>query len=133
VAGQGGTSASKPAAITGIEVSYKLDPRLTRSLYLGDRWVSPARFSAPPQGKTTTIQASARGIDASGKRVGIAPEWAPSDPAMVQVKKGASGDVSITVKRAGASKLRVAFQGITKELAVKASSQGEALAVEISQ
>jgi FKBP-type peptidyl-prolyl cis-trans isomerase len=122
-----------PAAVKEIEVSFRLDDRLTRSLFLGDRWVSPATFSAPPQEKTATVRASARGIDASGKRVAIAARWMPADPGMVQVTKGEGGDVSIRVKRPGASKLTVAFQGITKELLVKASKQGSALAVQISQ
>ena len=34
-----------------IEVSSKLDSRLTRSLYMGDRWVSPATFSVRPRGR----------------------------------------------------------------------------------
>jgi hypothetical protein len=52
---------------------------------------------------------------------------------MVQVTKGAGGEVSITVKRPGESRLAVVFQGITRELAVRASRQGGGLAVEISQ
>jgi FKBP-type peptidyl-prolyl cis-trans isomerase len=119
--------------ITGIEVSFKLDSRLTRSLYLGDRWVSPAMFAAPAQGKTSTVSASARGLDASGKRVGIDPAWIPADPGMVQVTKHGGGEVSITVKRPGATKVAVVFQGTAKELAVRASRRGDALAVEISQ
>jgi FKBP-type peptidyl-prolyl cis-trans isomerase len=133
VVGRRGGAGAEAAAVTGIEVAFKLDDRLTRSLFLGDRWVSPATFSAPPQGKTSTVRASARGVDASGKHVAIAPRWTPADPGMVQVTKGRGGDVSITVRRPGESKLKVAFQGVTKELAVRASRQGGGLAVEISQ
>jgi FKBP-type peptidyl-prolyl cis-trans isomerase len=129
----GGPAAAAAVAIRGIEVSFKLDPRLTRSLFLGDRWVSPATFSAPAQGKTATVRASARGIDESGKRVGIEPAWIAADPGMVQVTRHGGGDVSITVKRAGASQLAVVFQGITKKLAVEATRRGDGLAVEISQ
>jgi FKBP-type peptidyl-prolyl cis-trans isomerase len=121
------------AAVERIEVSFKLDDRLTRSLFLGDRWASPARFAAPPQGRTATVTASARGVDATGRRVAIAPRWIPSHPGMVQVTKGAGGEVNITVRRPGESRLAVVSQGITRELVVRASRQGGALAVEISQ
>jgi FKBP-type peptidyl-prolyl cis-trans isomerase len=127
-----GKPGSTAAALTGIQVSFKLDPGLTRSLYMGDRWVSPRTYVAQPQGKTSTVEASARGMDATGNRIDIQPEWKPSDPEMVEVK-GRGRDVKITVKRAGESKLVVAFQGLTKELAIKASPKGEALAVEIAQ
>jgi hypothetical protein len=130
---RGARAASAPAAVSAIEVSFKLDDRLTRSLFLGDRWVSPATFSAPPQGKTATVRASVRGIDATGKRVAIAPVWTSADPRLVQVTKGEGGEASIRVKRAGESKLKVAFQGVTKELAVRAVQRGGGLAVEISQ
>jgi FKBP-type peptidyl-prolyl cis-trans isomerase len=125
--------AAAPAALRDIEVSFKLDDRLTRSLFLGDRWVSPATFSAPPQGKTAVVRASVKGVDTSGKRVAIAPRWTPADPRMVQVTKGDGGEARITVKRPGESKLTVAFRGITKELLVKAAKQGGALSVHISQ
>jgi hypothetical protein len=130
---EGGGAPSSPAAVREIEVSFKLDDRLTRSLFLGDRWVSPSTFSAPPQAKTAVVRASVKGIDTGGKRVAIAPRWTPADPRMVQVTKGGGGEARITVKRPGESKLTVAFEGITKELLVKASKQGGALAVQISQ
>ena len=38
----------------------------------------------------------------------------PADPNMVQVTKGAGNDVDITVKRAGASKLKIAFKGVVR-------------------
>jgi hypothetical protein len=128
-----GRGASAPAPVTGIEVSFKLDDRLTRSLFLGDRWVSPATFSAPAQGRTATVRAAVRGVDASGRRVAIAPRWIPADPGMVKVTKEGGGDATITVKRPGESKLKVVFRGVTKELAVRAARRDGGLAVEISQ
>lgn len=125
--------AAPPAApLARIEVSFKLDARLTRSLYLGDRWVSPATFRAPPQARPAVVRASARGVDTRGRPLAIAPRWIAADPEMVEVTEGAEG-VSITVKRAGESKLRVAFRGITRELTVRAASRGESLAVEIAR
>jgi FKBP-type peptidyl-prolyl cis-trans isomerase len=116
-----------------IRISFKVDTRLTRGLYLGDRWVSPSTFVPARQGKTATVEAAADGVDATGKRARIKPEWIAADPGMVEVTRGQGGDVQITVKRAGESKLKVVAQGITKELAIKAVDQGDAIAVEIAQ
>ena len=122
-----------PGAGSRIEVSFKLDPRLTRGLYMGDRWVSPGTFTPAPQAKNVTVEASARRVDASGRRVQIEPEWRPGDPGMVEITRGRGDQVRITVKRAGESKVVVAHLGVTKELSIKAAERGEALAVEISQ
>jgi FKBP-type peptidyl-prolyl cis-trans isomerase len=130
---KGGVNAKPAAAVRTLEVSFKLDPRLTRSLYLGDRWISPRTFTAPAQGKTTSVLASVRGVDASGKRVGVAAQWKPADPGMVEVTKARGGDVNITVKRAGSSTLAIGYAGLTKVLGVEASKQGDALAVVITQ
>ena len=126
-------AASADAGLKDIKVSFKLDTRLTRSMYMGDRWVSPPRFTPARQGKTATVEASAGGLNGTGKAVKIKPQWIPADPGMVEVTRGQGDDVQITVKRAGESKLMVVAQGFTKELVVKAVDQGEAIAVEIVQ
>lgn len=122
-----------PAAVGEIEMSFKLDPRLTRSLYMGDRWVSPSRFTVPPRGKTSTVTASARGVLTDGRRVEIDPEWIPADSDMVEIAKGRGGTVDVTVKRPGETRITVAFEGIEKAVLVKASERGGALVVELSQ
>jgi FKBP-type peptidyl-prolyl cis-trans isomerase len=120
------------ATLKEIKVSFKVDTRLTRSLYMGDRWVSPSTFAPARQGKTATVEVAADGQDGTGKRVKIQPEWIPSDPKMVEVTRQGN-DVQITVKRPGESKLKIVAQGVTKELAIKAVDQGDAIAVEIAQ
>lgn len=126
-------AAPAEAGLKDIKISFKIDPRLTRSMYMGDRWVSPPIFTPARQGKTATVDASADGLDAMGKRASIKPAWIPTDPGMVEVTRGQGNDVQITVKRAGASKLKVVAQGVTKELAIKAVDQGDVIAVEIAQ
>ena len=121
------------AGLKDIKISFRLDPRLTKGLYLGDRWVSPSTFAPARQGKTATVEVAAEGLDLTGKRAKIRPEWIPADPEMVEVTRGQGDDVQITVKRAGESKLKVIAQGFTKELAIKAVDQGDAIAVEIAQ
>jgi hypothetical protein len=116
-----------------IDVSFKLDPRLTRSLYLGDRWVSPATYVAAPQRPAATVDVRAGGLDAAGRRVEVEPEWAAADPDMVEVVRGGRGEARVIVKRAGDTTLRVASGPIARQLAIRARQRGETLAVEIAQ
>jgi hypothetical protein len=118
---------------TGITVSFKLDPRITKGLYMGDRWASPPTHTRVQEGKTCTVDARARGFGAKGKPVKIRPKWIPADPKMVTVSPGEGSEVKITVQRDGQSKLTVVTPGVSKELSIKAAYQDNAIRVEISQ
>ena len=119
------------STITGIQLSFKLDPRLTDSTYGGERWVSaPTYVGANAQ---DTVEARAKVIDAKGQPTKTSPEWIPSDPEMVTVSPSQGDQVKIIVHRAGESKLKVAAQGFYKELVVKAKYVGKAIQVEITQ
>jgi hypothetical protein len=124
-----------PAAIdiSDIKFSFKLDPQLTRSMYMGDRWVSPPAYTIVREGKKLTVDARAQGLDSKGMPVDIKLKWIPADPDMVTVAPGEGKAVKITVKRAGQSMLEVASQGLSKLLTIKAAYQGDAIKVEISQ
>ena len=123
-----------PGALTGIEVSFKMDPRITRGMYMGDRWISPPTFTSTFQeGKETTVEARVHGVDAKKNKMKIKPKWTPSDPGMVTVTPGEGSDVKIAVKRAGKSTLNVAAPGVSKELSIKATEEGNAIRVEIAQ
>jgi len=123
-----------PGALAGIAVSFKVDPRITKGLYTGDRWVSPPTFTSTFQeGKETIVEARVQGVDAKGNKMKIKPEWTPSDPGMVAVTPGEGSDVKIAVKRAGRSTLKVAAPGVSKELTIKATEEGNAIRVEITQ
>ncbi|MBI4776481.1 MAG: hypothetical protein HY788_20280 [Deltaproteobacteria bacterium] len=122
------------AAITDVKVSFKLDPRLTRGQYMGDRWLSPPTFTSTLQaGTKITVEARAHGLDALGRGILIDSEWIPSDPEMVSISPGQGKTVKLTVKRAGESRLKVVSNEITKELTIKAIAKGDAMQVEISQ
>ena len=125
--------AARPPALTltGINVSFQLDPRLTRGLYMGDRWVSPPTYVGAVGQDTVMVRAEV--LDAKGKPVGVSPEWVPADPDMVEVSPRQGKEVKITVRRAGQSTLRVASPGFSRELIIKAAGKGNALQVEISQ
>jgi hypothetical protein len=118
---------------TGITVSFKLDHRVTKGLYMGERWASPPTHTRVQEGKTCTVEARAKGIGAKGKPVKIRPKWIPADPKMVTVSPGEGSDVKITVQRDGQSKLMVVSPGVSKELSIKAAYQDNAIRVEISQ
>ena len=126
-------TAPDATGLNGITVSFKLDPLLTRGMYMGDRWVSPPTFTTVREGKELTVVARARGLSAMGKPIRISPEWTPADSDMVSVKPGRGGAVEIIVKRAGRTTLKVASQGISKELSIKATYQGGTIQVDISR
>jgi hypothetical protein len=121
------------AALTGINVSFKLDPRIFSGNYGGERWVSPPTYTGASA--QDTVETRVEGIDAMGQRVRISPKWTPADPEMVEVSPSEGNPVKITVKRAGESKLIVAAQGVSKELLIKAKpvATGIGMQVEISQ
>jgi hypothetical protein len=119
-----------PAAI---RVAFKLDPRLTTGLYMGERWVSPPTYSASQLGSIVTIEARASGVDARRRPVKINAKWIAADPDMVTVTPGEGSQVRIAVRRAGESLLRVTADDLTRQLAVKAVQQDQVLRVEITQ
>jgi FKBP-type peptidyl-prolyl cis-trans isomerase FklB len=118
-------------ALTDLQVSFKLDPRLTRGQYLGELWVSPPTYTGTSG--QDTVEARAQGTDGRGRPVNTSPKWIPTDPEMVTVSPSEGNQVKITVKRAGESRLQVTFQGVSKELSVKAAHRNNALQVEITQ
>ena len=117
--------------LTDLQVSFKLDPRLTKGLYMGDRWVSPPTY-AGTSGQDT-VEARAQGVDAEGRSVSISPQWIAADPEMVTVSPSQGSEVKITLKRAGESRLQVISQGVTKELSIKAAMRNDVLQVQIAQ
>jgi FKBP-type peptidyl-prolyl cis-trans isomerase len=123
-----------PAALVTIDISFKLDPRLTRGLYMGDRWVSPPTYSLNQPGKSATVDVRVGGVDATGRRVEIDPTWIAADPEMVTVTPTEGSEVEITIHRAGESQLRVSAGGVSRHLTVKAvQTDSGALQVEIAQ
>ncbi|MGB5474766.1 MAG: FKBP-type peptidyl-prolyl cis-trans isomerase [Gammaproteobacteria bacterium] len=143
IKGPPGGAARVPASIdtaavtdnlTDIQASFKLDPRLTRSLYMGERWVTPPTFASTHHaGDEYTLELRVHGIDDRGRRIPVDPEWIPSDPDMVVLSSVRGDKIKITVKHAGVSTLNVSALGFTKKLLIKATNVGNAIQVEISQ
>ena len=99
----GPVTAPPPATgLSDIKVSFKLDPRLTRGMYMGERWVSPPIYSRVQEpGKPLTVDARVEGRDVQGRPVNINPRWIASDPDMVSVSPARGGAFNILVERAG--------------------------------
>jgi len=118
------------ASISSMKVTFKLDPRLTKSMYMGDRWVSPPTYtSTVHEGKELTVEARVEDVGAKS----IKSKWTPTDPEMVTVTPGQGNEIKITVRRAGQSSLKVTAPGFSRNLAIKATYQDSAMQVEISQ
>lgn len=119
------------AALADIKFYFKLDPRLTQGLYMGERWVSAATYSGTVG--QDTVEARAQGVDAKGRPVNISPEWSAADPEMVTLSPSQGNQVKITVTRDGESRVRVASQEVSKELVLKAAYRNNSLQLEIAQ
>ena len=109
---------SAEASLTGLVVSFKLDPRLSGGSYGGERWVSPPTYTGASG--QDTVEARVEGTDVKGRSVNISAEWIPEDSEMVTVSPGQGKQVKVTVHRVGESKLKVTADGVTKELLIKA-------------
>lgn len=119
-----------------IQVFFKLDPRLLGSTYGGERWVSPATFGpVQRRGNTIEVEARARVFDARGRAVRIVPEWKPDDVEMVTVTPRQANVVTISVRRAGETRLQVVTaHGGSRTLSIKGEQVApEVLKVQITQ
>jgi FKBP-type peptidyl-prolyl cis-trans isomerase FklB len=106
------------ASLTGIMVSFKLDPRLSGGSYGGERWVSPPIYTG--SSGQDVVEARASGVGTKGQAIPINPKWVASDPAMVTISPDQGEQVKITVKSVGESRVQVTADSVTKELLIKA-------------
>lgn len=129
-------AAGRPTpSLAGLTVSFRLDPRLTRGLYMGDRWVAPATFNSlsAPAGTSIAVPARAQGFDAMGRRWKVSPGWEASDPEAVTISPPRGGEVTITVRRPGTSTVTLRSGQTTKRLTIVAEQRGESWQLEIRQ
>jgi hypothetical protein len=120
-----------PPTAAAIMIAFKLDPRLTRGLHMGTRWVSPARYVATRSGPLVTLQARAQSADAGRDATGAA--WLASQPDMVALSPDHGREVEITVLREGESELVVTQGNAVTKLAVKAAREAGIWRVELSR
>ena len=109
------------AAVAGdSKIAFKLDPRLTNSLYMGDRWVTPTKFIQVQDGAKLVV--AAKGPKGAS--------WVAADSSMVTVTPVADDEVRITINRAGQTTMTAAGNLLTIK-AEPAAVKG--LKVQISQ
>jgi hypothetical protein len=124
--------ASDPRAAR-VDVSFKLDPRLTGGLHMGTRWVSPRTYTRSGDLKNVVVEARARVVNGDPQRPHARTAWMASEPDMVEVSPEEGAEVRITVWRPGESKLIVAAGSVSETLTVKAAEVGGALRVDIAR
>jgi len=118
------------ASVAGVQLSFKRDPRMVDPF----RGIGPWVIGSNYKGATAqdTVEVRAEGVDAGGKPAKISPEWTVSDPEMVTISPNQGDDVKITVHKAGESKLKISYQGQSKELVVRAKYVGKFMLFEIA-
>ena len=120
-------------ALATIQVFYKLDPRLTTGLHMGERWVSPPTYAiVAADGVPYTVEARVEILDKNGQPLFEDAEWIVENPRMVTVSPTQVNEFKITIKRDGQSILQIVSPKATKTLSVKAIYQNDALLVEVS-
>ena len=120
------------ASLTDFKISFKMNPSITRGIYVGDRWISPPYYSVE-EGKEITVEAVVQSVDAKGKLIAISAAWEAGDPAMITISTDKGPKVNLTILKEGQSELRVTFGGISKRLPVKSWYKDNAIHVEISE
>lgn len=126
--------AASAAGQAAIEVTFKLDSRITGGVYMGDRWVSPPTYDTVQTGDTFILEAAAEVIGSDGRALPVVPEWTAEDPDLVTISPNQGREVKITVKGAGESSLELTTEGVSKMLYIEASIPKEnAIRVAISQ
>jgi hypothetical protein len=115
-----------------LKVAFQLDPTLTQSLYLGQRWVTPATFDFAQPGTAFVVRAKAQRVDSGGDPQDVDGDWATSKPEMVAIDRG-PGDVTLTIREAGDSELVVQAAGERNVLRVHAEQRPDAMRVRITQ
>jgi len=113
-------------------VAFRLDPEVTRGLYLGERWVSPPSFFFAQPGNRYIVRAKVQSIDSAGERIDLSGDWAASDPEMVAITRG-HGEVTIVVRKPGESDLFVSTGDGSKVLHVRAKHVDNRMEVAITQ
>jgi FKBP-type peptidyl-prolyl cis-trans isomerase FklB len=126
-----GAPAKPAASLTGITISFKLDPRLIDPTHGGTSWISPHTYSGA--NAQDTVEARAQGVDAKGQLSAISAKWIASDPTMVKVSPSQGNEVRIVVKRAGQSRVKVVSGGVSQILAVQSRYQGKFIQIAITQ
>lgn len=128
-----GKSPDAGVTITALQVELKVQSITKENFYMGEVWVSPAKFTDIQNGKHYVGYARAVGLDVFGVEFDLSPTWYSSDPTMVRVAPRSGHKVKLTVVKEGESFLMVTAGSFSKRLAIKSAYRGGAIYVEVSQ
>lgn len=98
---------TQATATETLQIAFRLDQRITRGLYMGDRWVTPDTFTQVQDGDQLIVAA----------RTDRAVDWVAADSDMLTITHTGDNAVSIAVNRVGETTVAV---GGVKTLGVKA-------------
>jgi hypothetical protein len=118
--------------MTGVRVSFKVDPRITQGHYHGDRWVSPPTFTLIVQAASPVVSARAH-LAQDGGLMDASATWTAADPSMIAISPAEGHEVAITILTAGQSAITVATAQGSNELAVTAAHDAGNWRVEVAQ
>ena len=128
-----GKSPDAGVTITALQVELKVQSITKENFYMGEVWVSPAKFTDIQNGKHYVGYARAVGLDVFGVEYDLNPTWYSSDPKMVRVAPRSGHRVKLTVVKEGESFVMATAGSFSKRLTIKAAYRGSAMYVEISQ
>lgn len=115
--------------LSDIQISLKLDPRLTRGLHMGDRWVSPPTYTRVGEKAGCIVPIKVQGVDTQGKPVAITPEWRVNDAGMATVSTAAGNSVNLAAQHAGQTSVEVTALGLTKRLTLNVTEREEGILI----
>jgi hypothetical protein len=124
------TALVQAATPSDLRVHFKLDERLTRPLHMGERLVSPDTFdTAVQEGTRLTVEAEARLFG----RI-VPATFTPERKSGVSVSRTKGNRVRITARGCDvAGSLTVTAQGLSRQLSINTSCEGDTIRAEISQ
>lgn len=93
------------AGQNSVQILFKLDPRLTRSLYMGDRWVSPDVFTQVGEGSVVIVEAKVVRDDGWGRSTTLNANCSASNSSMATVSTLKGNIARITVSKEGTTSL----------------------------
>jgi FKBP-type peptidyl-prolyl cis-trans isomerase FklB len=117
-------------AVKEIQLTFKRDPRMVDPFRGMGPWVTGSEYTGATA--QDTVEARAEGVDAAGKSLKISPTWSASDARMVTVSPIQGDDVKITVHKAGESRLKITYRGLSKELVVRGQYVGKFMLFQIT-
>lgn len=124
VAAGGSALASRQTAaddFIAIQVSYKLDPRITGGVHVGERWVSPPMYDIISSRATYTIEARVEGVSATGERSTIPAVWLAANRGVARITPTHDNIVAIQIYAQGDTHLEVSAAGFTQTLELAAA------------